>query len=175
MQSRPCIEGLEVPDCTFSTVFRHFDQPQDIIKASPLPHSLHKFLMSASPHDFKNRTSQQTQGFPGLLGQAWRNVVSRYNNAISSYRDANRRRLEIRESERIRQKASWRTSWTERLFMLLDYDPTHTESGETKRPTILAAIIQWFMRVIWSQRIEIGGFIFIAAIGIWCYQLISSN
>ena len=59
--------------------------------------------------------------------------------------------------------------------MFLDYDPTDAESGETSAPSFIGALFQWFQRVVWTRRIEIGGFLFILVIGIVCYQAISNN
>ena len=54
------------------------------------------------------------------------------------------------------------------VFYLLDYDPTHQESGEVDG-SISRALTLWFLRVFMTRWIEITGVLFVAIVGIVSY------
>lgn len=82
------------------------------------------------------------------------------------------RREVMRENAK---KPRWPGGIQEKFYMLLDYDPTHSESGEAGSPSIIGALMQWSYRVLWTRRIEIFGWMLIIAIGVVCYTAVSAS
>lgn len=82
------------------------------------------------------------------------------------------RRQAMRENAK---KPRWPGGISEKFYMLLDYDPTDSESGETGSPSIIGAILQWSYRVLWTQRIEIFGLVLLIVVGTVCYSAVSSS
>lgn len=81
------------------------------------------------------------------------------------------RRQKIQE----RRRNSWLGKLRERLFVVLDYDPTDIYSGDAGAPTLRGAIAQWFYRVFWTRRIELTGFVLLCTIGWFCYHAVSQK
>ena len=73
------------------------------------------------------------------------------------------------------RKRSWIYQIREKLFVLLDYDPTVIYSGDAGEPTFIGAISQWFYRVFWTRRIELTGVVLLGVIGWYCYASIIGN
>lgn len=84
-------------------------------------------------------------------------------------------RKEHREALRESRLNRYQPSLTERICMILDYDPTHNELGETGVATFSGALIQFFSRVIGTRILEIMGVVFVCAIGYFCYWAISQT
>ena len=111
-----------------------------------------------------------------LVQRIFQDFRERAKGHIAAYRESSAERKEAREDKKrfreemkIHQRASYRPSISEYIYMFLDYDPTDIESGETSKPSLIGALVQWFYRVIWTRRIELGGFLFIVVIGLVCY------
>ena len=128
-----------------------------------------------APSSEKKTATKRVQTFVVSALSPVRMVLAFVKRSYLNYVEARKRRHEYRTKVKLQQRASWRRSICETFFMLVDYDPTHAESGETQMPSISGAISQWFVRVIWTRRIELGGFLFILVVGLICYQAITSS
>lgn len=90
-------------------------------------------------------------------------------------RDFLETRREQREALREQRTQVYKPTLKVRLFILLDYDPTHNESGESSEATVIGAVFHFLARVIGTRILEILGVIFVCAIGYLCYLAIAQN
>lgn len=70
--------------------------------------------------------------------------------------------------DRLKLKLSLKERAYDYVFYLLDYDPTHHESGE-RDMRLSPALMAWFFRVVLSRWIEIVGIVSIIVVGLICY------
>lgn len=131
--------------------------------------------MPAPLHQSNNDSSFAQENLLERIQNSFASLVDSISEAYAMRRQAREERLRYREEMKIQQRASWRSSISEMVFVLLDYDPTDAESGESVAPTLSGAISQWLHRVVWTRRIELGGFLFILIVGVICYFAIIAN
>ena len=74
----------------------------------------------------------------------------------------------IRIKSRIALKLSLKDRIYDFVYWLLDYDPTHHESGE-QDGRLSRALLHWCQRVLLTRWIEIAGVLTLIVVGLLCY------
>lgn len=103
----------------------------------------------------------------GNFGIRWRDSFFEWQENRQSRRE-HRQQLKYDSSKSLKERFY---DWT---FYLLDYDPTHHESGESHVSVTRAAYV-WFHRVVLTRWIEITGVVLVVLVGAICYLSILAS
>ena len=96
------------------------------------------------------------------------NFRIRFNESMLQWREHRQIRKEFREDSHYGSRLSWKERIYDRLFYLLDYDPTHYESGVVN-PSAMRALFVCFCRAFLTRWIEILGIVMVIVVGLVCY------
>ncbi len=129
-----------------------------------------------------NEDSERKPTILGWLGSLIRKEVASLRMRIRTWNVRRKRiaelRRQFREEQRLDRKESarsWRLRARDRLYQLFDYDPTDALSGEVREDSLASVVFQWWLRMIWVRRIEVGGLILVCCTGYLCYSAVMNS